>query len=297
MNTSKLNLGWWNIGISPPIRSNKAKKTDAITLAGNYITQFIQQRDLDFFALCEVSEDESCFLNGLAENEKFTFVDLTSSVGRIIIDISVIYNPEKLSYVEHTHLTEVQPDGKSLRAGVKVIFKELKNNDEIVFYLSHWPSKLRNNESVRESIATYIRNDINNILNKNIDAKIICMGDYNAQPYSYALRKKLFATRDFHLIEKRKKLLFNPFWKILSDGLYNNIGTYYYSAPSANRWYVFDQMIFSSSFVTQNKDNLKLILNSTDCHKVINDIDNAVSDVVYLDNFDHLPIFCGLHYE
>lgn len=56
-------------------------------------------------------------------------------------------------------------------------------------------------------------------------------------------------------------------------------------------------MIFSSSFVTQNKDNLKLILNSTDCHKVINDIDNAVSDVVYLDNFDHLPIFCGLHYE
>lgn len=69
MNTSKLNLGWWNIGISPPIRSNKAKKTDAITLAGNYITQFIQQRDLDFFALCEVSEDESCFLNDLAKKK------------------------------------------------------------------------------------------------------------------------------------------------------------------------------------------------------------------------------------
>ena len=48
MNTSKLNLGWWNIGISPPIRSNKTKKTDAITLAGNYITQFIQQRELFF---------------------------------------------------------------------------------------------------------------------------------------------------------------------------------------------------------------------------------------------------------
>lgn len=296
MNTHKLNLGWWNIGISPPVRSGKSKKDNAISLAGDYIKQFITQRNLDFFALCEVSEDESSFLNELAKKENFTFIDLTSTVGRVVIDISVIYNPEKFSYENHTNLTEVQPDGKSLRAGVKVIFKELKNNDDIVFYLSHWLSKLRDNEPIRESIATYIRSDINKILDENIDSKIICMGDYNAQPYSYVLRKKLFTTRDFHLIEKRKRLLFNPFWKILSDGLYNNIGTYYYSSPSANRWYVFDQMIFSSSFVTKNDDSLKLIIDSADCHKVIGDIDNAVSDMVYLDNFDHLPIFCGLNY-
>jgi hypothetical protein len=297
MDIKTLNLGWWNIGISPPIKQRNEKINGVITLAENYISQFLNQGDLDFFALCEVSENESVFLSHIAKKTKRIFINLSSKVNNVIIDIAIIYSSEKLEYVNHSYLTKTQPDGKSLRAGVKAVFKEIKNNDIIIFYLSHWPSKLRNNESIRENIATYIRQDIDNMLSLDINTKIICMGDYNTQPYPVALRKKLFATRDFHIINKKKRLLFNPFWKILADGQYNNIGTYFHSSPSLNRWYVFDQMLFSSTFVSTESTGIKLDIDSIDCHRTINDSNNKIIDNIYLNNFDHYPIFCGLNYE
>jgi hypothetical protein len=163
MDIKTLNLGWWNIGISPPIKQRNEKINGVITLAENYISQFLNQGDLDFFALCEVSENESVFLSHIAKKTKRMFINLSSKVNNVIIDIAIIYSSEKLEYVNHSYLTKTQPDGKSLRAGVKAVFKEIKNNDIIIFYLSHWPSKLRNNESIRENIATYIRQDIDNM--------------------------------------------------------------------------------------------------------------------------------------
>lgn len=69
-----------------------------------------------------------------------------------------------------------------------------------------------------EVAAAGLRSSINKLFENNgDDVQFICMGDYNTEPYSNAMLNILYATRDCHLIKKKRKLLFNPFWYLLSD--------------------------------------------------------------------------------
>ena len=47
----ELNLCWWNIGISPPVKSEKKDKTEAINLAKHYIKKISQEKSVDFFGI------------------------------------------------------------------------------------------------------------------------------------------------------------------------------------------------------------------------------------------------------
>lgn len=290
----KLNLCWWNIGISPPIKKEKKDKAEAIELAKKYIKEISQSRSIDFFGLCEISEDESITFSDLASELDLVYLDLSEKVGRIIIDISVMYESSKIEYISHKSITKYQPDGRGLRVGVRVVFKDIKTDRLITFFLSHWPSMLSATNEIRDDIATILRQHIDRILDKHgVDSQIICMGDYNTPPYSSSVHDKLFSTRDYHNIKKRKALLFNPFWSLLSNGSTNNIGTYYYKSAKSNRWFVLDQMLFSSSFLYGSETCLRLDKKSFDFHNIISD-DNIVSDMVFFQKFDHYPIFCEL---
>ncbi|WP_174868600.1 endonuclease/exonuclease/phosphatase family protein [Pectobacterium polaris] len=293
-----LNIAWWNVGISPPIKKQKEEKTAAVKIAKNYIKKFSVQRNIDFFAICEVSEDEAISFKEISDKLKMSYLDLSDRVGRVIIDISVMYEPSKLEYLNHKNIVHSQPNGRSLRVGVRVAFKETKNGEIITFFLSHWPSMLSATDAIRDDIASILRYHIDSIYTQHgVTSQIICMGDYNTPPYSTAIHEKLFATRDYHIIKKRPKLLFNPFWGLLTNGNLNNIGTYHYRSPKDNRWYVLDQMMFSSSFLSSEKEKLKLHPASFDCHNIISDCENKISDDVFFNTFDHYPIFCRLSHE
>ncbi|MFN2993980.1 endonuclease/exonuclease/phosphatase family protein [Serratia plymuthica] len=288
----ELNLCWWNIGISPPVRTQKKDKTEAVALAKHYIKKLSLERKVDFFAICEISEDEAMDFSDLAKKLHLTYLDLSGKVGRVIIDISVMYERSKIEYISHKYITQVQPDERTLRVGVRVVFKENISGKIITFFLSHWPSVLSATESTRENVAIALRNNIDRIFEKyGVESQILCMGDYNTNPYSSAIHEKLYTTRDYHLIKEKRRLLFNPFWYLLSDKKTNNIGTYHYKSASSNRWYVFDQIIFSSSFLYGNHSCLKLDINSLDFQKVLED-DNKCLDDRFFKTFDHYPIFC-----
>jgi len=292
-----LNLCWWNLGISPPIKKKKEDKKEAIELAKKYIKEISRNRSIDLFALCEVSEEEEIVFTDLAEELDLTYLDLSGRVGRIIIDMSVMYESSKIEYISHKNITKSQPDGRNLRVGVRVVFKILKTEKILTIFLSHWPSMLSATNEIRDDIAIALRSNIDSIFERyGFDSQIICMGDYNTQPYSSSIHEKLFATRDFHQIKKRRGLLFNPFWGLLSNGKSNNVGTYYYKSPQANRWFVLDQMMFSSSFLYGDKPCIKLDKTSFDYHNIISD-DNIISDHVFFKNFDHYPIFCRLSHD
>jgi len=292
-----LNLCWWNIGISPPIKKQKEDKSQAIKIAKNYIKKISLSRNIDFFALCEISEDEAMCFNELAKKLKMSYLDLSDKVGRIIIDMSIMYEPSKLEYLQHKNIIHEKPDGRKLRVGVRVVFKDVKTGEIITFFLSHWPSNLSATDSIRDDIASVLRYYIDDIFNRFGSAsQIICMGDYNTQPFSTAIHEKLFATRDYHIIKKKPRLLFNPFWGLLADGNMNNLGTYHFHSARDNRWYVFDQMMFSSSSLSSDEKKLKLHPDSFDFHRIISD-DNVVSDERFFKTFDHYPIFCRLSHE
>lgn len=293
-----LNIAWWNVGISPPIKKQKAGKDKAIKIAKHYIKKFSLQRDIDFFAVCEVSEDEATSFQELADKLRMSYLDLSDKVGRVIIDIAVMYESSKLEYLHHKNIVYPQPNGRNLRVGVRVAFKDINNGEVITFFLSHWPSMLSATDSVRDDIASTLRYHIDKIYSQyGIASQVICMGDYNTPPYSTAIHEKLFATRDYHIIKNRPKLLFNPSWSLLSNGKLNNIGTYHYRSPKDNRWFVLDQMMFSSSFLSSDNNKLKLHPTSFDFHNIMSDDENKVSDNIFFETFDHYPIFCRLSHE
>jgi len=293
-----INVAWWNVGISPPIKKEKACKEKAIKIAKHYIKKISIKRNIDFFAICEISENEASSFTEIAKKLKMDYLDLSDKVGRVIIDIAVMYEGSKLEYLHHKSIVHPQPNGKNLRVGVRVAFKEYKNGEVITFFLSHWPSMISTADSVRDDIASTLRYHIEKIYNKyGEESQIICMGDYNAPPYSTAIHEKLFATRDYHIIKKRPRLLFNPSWSLLSNGKANNIGTYHYHSPKDNRWFVLDQMMFSSSFLLSKENKLKLNPSSFDFHNIISDDKNEISDMLFFKTFDHYPIFCRLSYE
>ena len=293
----ELNLCWWNIGISPPTKSKQNVKTEKVGLAKKYLEELIIKKTLDIIALSEVSEYEGYAFKQLATQLKMGYIDLSGKIGRIIIDISLIYQMNKLEFISSKFLTKLQPDNRMVRVGVAVVFKEIEHQKIITLFLSHWPSILSANDTTREVAAAGLRSSINKLFENNgDDVQFICMGDYNTEPYSNAMLNILYATRDYHLIKKKRKLLFNPFWYLLSDKKTNNLGTYYYNSASINRWYVFDQMIFSSSFLYGKEDCFKLDLEQLDFYRVLND-DNHCLDDIFFKKFDHYPIFCRIFHE
>ncbi len=225
------------------------------------------------------------------------YIDLSGRIGRIFIDISIMYKMSKLEFISSKFLTKLQPDNRTIRVGVSVVFKEIENQKIITFFLSHWPSVLSADDKIRRIAAQELRNSIDKLFeNQGKEAQIICMGDYNTEPYSDSMINTLYATRDYHIIKKKRELLFNPFWYLLSDKKTNNLGTYYYNSASMSRWYVFDQMIFSSSFLYGKEDCFKLDLEQIDFYRILND-DNHCLDDIFFKKFDHYPIFCRISHE
>lgn len=293
----EINICWWNIGVSPPIKINKKKKSKAIALAKQYILQFSQDKRVDFFGVCEISEDEAIDFKELADELHMKYLDLSGKVGRVIIDISILYEASKLKYISHKYITKIQPDDKTLRVGVRVVFEDIATKRLITFFLSHWPSRVSAEEKTREDVAEHLRCCITKIFeDQGPESQIICMGDYNTQPYSIAINEKLFATRDYHQIKKKRNLLFNPCWHLLSDNRTNNIGTYHFKAGTANRWFVFDQILFSSSFLVGKADCFTLDIDSLDFHRILGD-DNICLDRNFYNTFDHYPIFCRIYHD
>ncbi|MTE59648.1 endonuclease/exonuclease/phosphatase family protein, partial [Klebsiella pneumoniae] len=293
----ELNLCWWNIGISPPVKGVKKDKAEAIRLAKHYIKKMSQEKTLDFLGICEISEDEAIDFKPLADKLHLEYLNLSGTVGRIIMDVSIMYEASKLEYIDYKYIIKIQPDDRTLRIAVRVVFKDAVTGNLITFFLSHWPSIRSADEKIREDAAESLRNNVNKILDDHgIESQIICMGDYNTNPYSVAINEKLYATRDYHRIKNKRKLLFNPFWYLLSDKKTNNLGTYHYKSGASNRWFVFDQMLFSSSFIYGGKDCLKLDMNSLDFHRILSD-DNQCLDQRFFNTFDHYPIFCRIYHD
>ncbi|UCQ19561.1 endonuclease/exonuclease/phosphatase family protein (plasmid) [Edwardsiella tarda] len=294
-----INLCWWNLGISPPISKQKQNKDKTISLAKSYILKFAEDHVIDFFAFCEISSDESHHLEEVARMLEMEYLDLYGKDGRMIFDFAIMYESSKLEHIPkyNKNLSITNPDGTKIRVGVRVSFKDLKTNKLVTFILSHWPSNLMDNREKREYAAISVREIINKIFEQyTSNAQIICMGDYNDHPYSKPIHDRLFSTKDFHQVRKKPKLLFNPFWSLLSDGGTNNIGTYHYKNTSgSDRWFVFDQMIFSSSFICDEEDLLKLNFGKSSTYRIFNS-DNTVADSIFLENFDHSPIFCEVYH-
>lgn len=287
----RLNLVWWNVGVSPAISKKRERKANEHSLWSDFLALLKSVHEIDLFALCEVSSGDVMLLKKDDRFSEFEIFDLTEKSGKSRFDICLLAKKSKLRMDFHRQ-EQVITLGRNLKLGQHVIFSAFGCEEPLHFFFSHWPSRLHchENSAQRHLLGLRLREFFDRIYSEDEDLFCVFAGDYNDEPFDKSLAEQLMATRDRLMAAQKKQLLYNPFWRIMTNShfSYNSgvpFGTYFHRSGSSTKWRTFDQIIFSSSFLRDGAWALE---------------DDSVSIIDYppyvdmiLDkkyNFDHLPI-------
>ncbi|MGL5305766.1 MAG: endonuclease/exonuclease/phosphatase family protein [Aeromonas veronii] len=250
---------WWNTALSPAAGKVKSKATEEDRKkVCELILSFFLKRNANAVCLCEVSDKDILYFENYFDNEIFGINDLTHKAGKTNYDMAVIYRKETTltSFVKTVQGTL---SGNTIKSGVHLKVTNPKNDFTINIVLSHWPSRIRGDNTEKrieagKSLYSYVTQLL---VDDNI---VILMGDYNDNPFDQSIHKELKASRCHSIVRKYpKEFFFNPFWRtIISDERYHvhtpkNIsfrsGTLPYKGTDAS-WHAFDQMMFSGNTIS-----------------------------------------------
>lgn len=296
MSVSKeVNFAWWNVGVVPPVLAKQTEAPDELKLSRFWevIEGISENARFDLIAICEVSERCLQFIENKAAEVGFSVLKAVGTDGRIVFDMVVIYSSEVLEVVSSNNIIKTLSSEKRLRIGVSVLFRVKETDDLITFIFSHWPSRLNLDERERMHLGVGLREEVNSIINSSgDDSRIILVGDYNDQPFDASIATYLEATKDVEVVRKKPKLIYNPFWRRLDRETHCSpySGTYFYKGGSLDRWFTYDQIMFSSAFVKEPKKGWCLDFDGASFHS-----EEIGPD--FLKVFDHLPVYGRILYH
>lgn len=216
-------------------------------------------RDNDVVYLCEFNAVEANVAKmldrltaGFGNDNNFygkEVLRLCKAKGHARHSSAFIYNPTVFEPCEDTVDYFYTPAGGlvkgNYRVGQRVSLRFIGSGQRVNFYCSHWPG---HNETdgvyKKEMAAAALYSEIKKARKGDF---VLCLGDYNAEPYEIS-----FATLDASRSDKftiQDGLFYNPFWKYLGEGL----GTLIYPETCCYKAYelLYDQILV-------NKDILNL---------------------------------------
>ncbi len=286
------NIGWWNSHLTPP-GGKKLPDTEK-PLVLKTIEDMLSVTAI--FFLGEVDQEDMDWLEKKLENKNLTVIFFRPHNDNSKFNLGVIYRND-LVLIENPQFRMAAAGGSNYKLAVQVdakIFDMLN----VRIFVSHWPSRLLLPDEApnRITLGHSLRSEIDSSFKDGWD-HLILLGDYNEEPYNQSMRSMLRASRDSPHVFKKKELLYNPFWTHIScpngysrDGSQPTpIGTYYYSAADLHKWLVFDQMLFSHSFV--GGSDWHLVQQSVTVYRDP-DLVRAVESRKF--KLDHLPILAGI---
>lgn len=194
--------------------------------------------------LCEV--ENKGVLEDLVEHEKlrsanYGIVHYNSPDTRGI-DVCLLYKKNYL-LVEEEISIPVEFDNRPEVLTRDILYVKAILNEEIVhFYVNHWSSKGKGEKETewkRIETAKILHEDVSRVLKNDPSAKIIIMGDFNAEPHNVSLLKHLEAGPP-----SDSPFLYNTSYNLSAKG----VGSHYY-----NGWNMLDQMIVSKSLYLSKK--------------------------------------------
>ena len=115
-------------------------------------------------------------------------------------------------------------------------------DEEINILVNHWPSRRggrRETESRRVAAATKAKEIVTEILNKNSNANIMLMGDFNDEPSNKSISEVLEAEKEIKNVDAGE--LFNPMAEIEDRGE----GSYRFR----KFWDMLDQIMLSDNLL------------------------------------------------
>lgn len=176
------------------------------------------------------------------------------------IDLGFIYRKNFFRYLAHEVLeVSLKDDPDFFTRDVLYVNGLMSGDDEIHIFLNHWPSRrkgAKETEHKRIRAAEVCREKIDQILEKNKNAKIVVMGDFNDYPVDKSLYQTLRAKDDRKFNQGD---LYNTAYSLEKE----NKGTYNYKGD----WGMLDQIIISRGFFKEKKGVLIKAKNCT-IHKL-----------------------------
>lgn len=254
-----LAFGWWNTGLSPALHPGRATAEQRGT-AADIVQALLRAYSVDCLALGEVGPGDLDSLYGACDGDRYEVVDLPISPPRLPFDVALIVNREKLLTAGSVVIIDEYATHR-LKVARRVDFAVPGTELPLHVFVSHWPSRLwcSQNQARRDTLGVRLRDAVQQIKALyGAPAQIVLLGDYNDEPFDEPLAGHLLASRDRGLVKRRDAFLYNPFWRHLGERVphvpagqtVDDCGTCFHRAGEDTKWRRFDQIIFSSAFLT-----------------------------------------------
>lgn len=163
------------------------------------------------------------------------------------VDVGLIYNPShfKVLYSQPIKLDNSMEGGTRPTRDVLYV-KGILESDTLHILVNHWPSKGGGSitDKFRDNAARLNRSVMDSLYNEDSNAKIIVMGDLNADPTERCIKSYLRAAGTIKDAQKTK--VFNPYEDIFRRGLGSN--------AYRDSWSLFDQLIVSEPLTQKQTD-------------------------------------------
>jgi len=156
------------------------------------------------------------------------------------IDVALIYRPDEFTAEYYKAIPVIFPfDSTETTRDILYVKGRAKDDETLHFFVNHWKSRsegVQETEPRRIYTAVTLRKEIDLLMNKDPDAKIIIMGDLNDEPTNRSVNEMLLANN------KRKNANSRELYNLMYD-LHNtgNTGSYFYRGT----WNMLDNLIIS----------------------------------------------------
>lgn len=164
-------------------------------------------------------------------------------------DVAMIYNTATFTVLESRAIEVHLPGVEDRTRDILHVRGSVHGRINVHLFLTHFPSRREGtdlSERRRYFVASELRNEVYNLLDRNPEDNIIIMGDFNDTPDDNSVDEVLGAEKHFDPIEKSK--LYNLLYPRYKKGM----GSTYHKG-----WLLFDQIIVSGNMLSSDKIDCK----------------------------------------
>jgi predicted extracellular nuclease len=164
------------------------------------------------------------------------------------IECALLYRPDLFNYLDHEYLPIDDPlDPDYLYRGILHVHGKGPDGSSLHVFVNHWKSRSggkKETERQRMQSATTLRRQMDMLMTREPDYKVIIMGDFNDEPTNRSLTNGLSA------LNKRSNIRMDDCYNLFYD-LHNigGKGSYNYRGT----WNMLDQIIVSYNLLNQDK--------------------------------------------
>jgi len=164
------------------------------------------------------------------------------------IECAMLYRPELFKYKSHEYIPVSDPsDSGYLYRGILHVEGKAVDGSDLHIFMNHWKSRsggTQETERQRMLTAITLRKQMDILLGRGAEHKLIVMGDFNDEPTNTSILTGLSATG------KRKNIGLGDRYNLFYDKHnIENLGTYNYKG----QWNMLDQIIISYNLLNQKK--------------------------------------------